>query len=161
MIIGAITGVSFVAMAAQNFGYYPTTEQVELSVRLQHASTPERAGRLAMTWTDVTASTCMVGGMAYRDDYALALMETDNKALLRKVVQAANIIAAVHADHHLVLNWLPSKTELTLRLTGPSAKPLWAGLRRIGASAGFKQPALALRRSIPEHQFVSADQLLM
>eukprot|EP00971_Amphidinium_carterae_P343866 6483898-Amphidinium_carterae.2 len=98
---------------------------------------------------DPSAEHCAVGGMAYRDDYALAMMDDDNKVLLNKVVQAADIITSVHNDHHLALNWLPGKTELTLKLTGASSKPLWAGLRRIGASAGHKQPALALQ---PAHQ---------
>eukprot|EP00971_Amphidinium_carterae_P102720 2033197-Amphidinium_carterae.2 len=103
---------------------------------------------------DSHADRCTVGGMAYRDDYALALMDGDNRALLQKVVQAADIISAVHRDHHLALNWLPGKTELTLRLTGPSSKPLWAGLRRIGASAGHNQPAIALQPDQQQSQLL-------
>eukprot|EP00971_Amphidinium_carterae_P165650 3283655-Amphidinium_carterae.1 len=102
---------------------------------------------------------CAIGGMAYRDDYALALMDCDNKVLLNKVVQAADIISSVHRDHHLALNWLPGKTELTLRLVGSSSKPLWAGLRRIGASAGHKQPALARQPTSQQSQLLLISDL--
>eukprot|EP00971_Amphidinium_carterae_P102402 2027360-Amphidinium_carterae.1 len=90
------------------------------------------------------ASDVLVGGVAFRDDLAIPIMDTDNKSLLLKLEKVAAIVASVHRQFHLDINWKPGKTEATLRLVPPSAKSLLAGLRRIGAAAGLRQPAVAL-----------------
>eukprot|EP00971_Amphidinium_carterae_P237168 4707256-Amphidinium_carterae.1 len=97
---------------------------------------------------DPTGSSVLVGGVAFRDDFALPSIAEDNSLLLQKLVQAADIVAAVHADFHLKVDWSPGKTEATIRLTSASAKGLYAGLRRIGAAAKLRQPALKLANDL-------------
>eukprot|EP00971_Amphidinium_carterae_P087577 1732841-Amphidinium_carterae.1 len=87
---------------------------------------------------------CQIGSVAFRDDFALAIMDERNEVLLEKLVHAAGIVAAVHSEFHLHLNWAPSKTEATVKLCSGTAKALMTGLRRIGNAAGLKQPAVAL-----------------
>eukprot|EP00971_Amphidinium_carterae_P012787 252196-Amphidinium_carterae.1 len=49
-------------------------------------------------------SECLVGAVAFRDDFALAIMDEDSSALLKKLAHVADIAAAVHAEFHLKLN---------------------------------------------------------
>eukprot|EP00971_Amphidinium_carterae_P059442 1175341-Amphidinium_carterae.2 len=92
----------------------------------------------------VPHSTCMVGGVAFRDDYALARVADGNASLLKKLAHAAELVEAVHSEFHLLLNWAPGKTEATIKLTSSTAKSLYAGLCKVGALAGLNQPAVAL-----------------
>eukprot|EP00971_Amphidinium_carterae_P325897 6456441-Amphidinium_carterae.1 len=95
----------------------------------------------------VDAPVCHIGGVAFRDDFALALMDPDSKTLMKKTIQAAEIVASVHTSRHLKLNWAPGKTEVTLKLCGKSVKALMSGLRQVGAAAGLKQPAFMMADS--------------
>eukprot|EP00971_Amphidinium_carterae_P201853 4005205-Amphidinium_carterae.2 len=134
-------------LAALVFDLFYAEILTEIDRKLLHAGIglelPRCSGRLLQTAPGL--GNCMIGGVAYRDDYSLAMVATNNDELIQKLSHAAEIVEAVHSEFHLTLNWAPGKTEATTRLVSNTAKPLYAGLRKIGAVAGLTQPAVALQ----------------
>eukprot|EP00971_Amphidinium_carterae_P329005 6461218-Amphidinium_carterae.2 len=88
--------------------------------------------------------TCSVGCVAYRDDLAFPLASPTNAGLIDMIAKAVSILAAVHADYHLQLNFSRGKTETTINFLSPSSKGYMQGLRMIGRSAGLGAPAIPL-----------------
>eukprot|EP00971_Amphidinium_carterae_P226052 4483693-Amphidinium_carterae.1 len=124
------------------FNMVSLRRRLRLGVAPAHRRTARCSGRLLQA--DPVLGSCMIGGVAYRDDYSLAIAADDNAELIRKLSHAAELVESVHSEYHLALNWAPGKTEATIKLVASTAKPLYAGLRKVGAVAGLAQPAVAL-----------------
>eukprot|EP00971_Amphidinium_carterae_P327985 6459631-Amphidinium_carterae.1 len=89
-------------------------------------------------------STLNVGCVAYRDDLAFPLASPSNSALIDMIAKAVRILAAVHEDHHLQLNYSRGKTETTVQFIAPTSKGYMQGLRMMGRAAGLGAPAIPL-----------------
>eukprot|EP00971_Amphidinium_carterae_P352277 6492525-Amphidinium_carterae.2 len=74
----------------------------------------------------------VVGPSAFRDDMAIPVSASTNDELLRRVQSIAEVVDSIHKQYHLEVNWSRSKTEVTLAMVAPTAKPLMQGLKNIG-----------------------------
>eukprot|EP00971_Amphidinium_carterae_P023662 466805-Amphidinium_carterae.1 len=72
------------------------------------------------------------------------MADSDCDVLLAKVAKVTAIVAAVHADRFLKINYAKGKTECTLQLLGGRGKGLFQGLKQVGKARNAPGPALLL-----------------
>eukprot|EP00971_Amphidinium_carterae_P222748 4420642-Amphidinium_carterae.1 len=87
----------------------------------------------------------VVGSSAFRDDMAIPTSADTNDELLRRVQKIAEVVDMIHKNYHLEVNWSRSKTEVTLSMVPPIAKPLLQGLKNIGNANKIGAPAILLK----------------
>eukprot|EP00971_Amphidinium_carterae_P283428 5626471-Amphidinium_carterae.2 len=90
------------------------------------------------------AASIHIGGVAYRDDYALPIHAHSNAELIHLIGKVTETLAAVHREHHLSINYSKGKTECTVHLTPPDAKAYLQGLKLIGKASGLPGPAVLM-----------------
>eukprot|EP00971_Amphidinium_carterae_P165370 3278068-Amphidinium_carterae.3 len=104
---------------------------------------------------DEEAETCHIHGVAYRDDYALPLVAPSNAELIHLLGKTMSILAGVHNEFHLEINYSRGKTECTVNMSQPDSKAYFQGLRLLGKAAGLSGPAVAMPAG--QHLLVAAD----
>eukprot|EP00971_Amphidinium_carterae_P173826 3445582-Amphidinium_carterae.1 len=123
------------------YGFVMSKLYLELVDRQLLPTIPAVHGRTFRACPD---DSVIVGPSAFRDDMAIPLIASDNDILLSTVCKVASIVDAIHRTYHLEVNWARTKTEVTLALRAPSAKPLLQGLKQVGKANSIGAPALAL-----------------
>eukprot|EP00971_Amphidinium_carterae_P088920 1759803-Amphidinium_carterae.1 len=100
-------------LAGLLFDLFYADLMVDVNARLAEAelgfSLPVPVGRSLII--EDASPHIQIGGVAYRDDYALPLMAASNEELIHMIGCVAELVASVHREHHLSINYTKGKTE--------------------------------------------------